>query len=182
MSAVESLLTDLRDRAAAATGAASAQVWDGAWHALESPRRISLRTPAVLVALLGWELAQVPLADAGVRGLLDAAPDEAPAPQLRGSFAVTVVTGGGTSDFRAMQAASLAARAVPACVEAALTRLRGAALYSEALTNQGLCAYSVLGDRTFEAAAAPPPGPGGRPDAVDLVLEPDGRPKRVWPE
>ena len=49
------LLQALCEHVGRIDGIAKADIWDGGWHALEDPKRVSLTTPAGLVALTAFE-------------------------------------------------------------------------------------------------------------------------------
>ena len=173
---IQAVLEDLVTRLRALEGLKAVELWDGAWDALKSPTRVSLRHSAALVSLIDLEIATRGLALAA--GQLTARPPLAPAPIVRAEIAVTLVTAQPSAPRRAAAALALAERAIPILVEAALTDVTGTNLYSEALAANGLTAFALVGRR--DVALAPTAPARQAPAQVDAVRA-DAR-ETVYPE
>lgn len=153
-------LASLRQALAEQVPVRQVQPWQGSWDAVESPRRVSLATPAALVSALGCRVVHVAQAVAGA-GRLIAGDSPRPVPpsafELDGIARVTVeveiasvfisaVPGAGK---RGAAAIDLAMCAVPVLVAHALRDIEGSAVDSSALRDKGLSAVVLVGVREF---------------------------------
>lgn len=152
-------------------------VWDGAWETLDAPRRSSFRAPAALVSLLGFKV------QTDGRGLAlptdgiapRRATDGAAAPQLRVEVAVTIVTADHLADARALRAADLAVRMVPALIADSFRGIEAENLYGKGLYKAGLSAVALVGHRDIELEPAAPDR--RRVGAVCIDIRGDGPPR-----
>ena len=155
------LLTDcLRDEL---TGLKTAEVWDGAWDELASPRRKSFGAPAMLVSLTGLILTH-----RGQQGFhpqqLQRGEMPPPTPQVRIDVAVTFVSADPSAEKRAGDVLGFAEAAVPVLIGAALQDIRGTNLYAPALYKAGMSAFALLGWRTVQLVPEHP-----EPDLPETV-------------
>ena len=182
-------LDELARRLAVEIELKTAEVWDGPWHTLQDPGRLSVAMPAALVSLNTLELShlarrryhpgQIRAATGGNPPNEFPAPGQgaapgdnppaspAPAPHVRIEIGVTLLAADPKSSDRAARVAHLAEAAVPVLVGYALEGIRGTNLYTKALYGKGLAGFLLVGHRDVELA--PSPLPRTLPQRVDLV-------------
>ena len=188
--ALRTALAELARRLKLELALSSADLWDGAWHALKDPGRISLATPAALVSATGFEVSRQAMSrylPGQLRGATAGdPPDVFPRPgqfeggtrgdamrfpsaelHLRPDIAVTFVSAAPGSAERAGAVLDLAERALPVLVGFSLRELSGSSLYTPALAERGLACFVVVGHRDVDGTPAPPPRQP--PEQVDLV-------------
>ncbi len=166
------MLEDLRARLEAALEVKSADIWDGAWHALADPGRISIAAPAALVSLTALDLdhrAQSRYAPGQLRGAAAGGPDLSvdPAPHARADIAVAFLASDPHSGARAQRVLGLAETALPVLLAFAATDIRGSNLYTPALHKKGLAAFVLVARRDVELGPEHPAP--ARPGAVDAI-------------
>ena len=152
-------------------GLVHTQVWDGAWHALHDPNRISLPTPAALVSMTALEITHRPQSrflPGQLRAIASGDPAAPPPPdpetqgrthalQARTDVAVTFVSSAPDSHKRAQAVLDLSEAALPVLIDFALQDIRGSNLYTPALHAKGLAAFVLLGRRDIESRPDQPP-------------------------
>lgn len=168
----------------------TAELWDGAWHALKDPARVSLATPAALVSVTAFDVAQRPMSrwlpgqlrgsasgdppnrfprpgqsEGETRG--DATRFPAVVPHVRPDVAVTFVSAAPGATRRTAQVLDLVEASLPVLIGYRMTELSGSSLYTPALHAKGLAAFVVAGRLEVEATPADPDR--FSPDQVDLI-------------
>lgn len=188
---VESIAASLADVA----GLRSAQVWDGAWSALDDPGRLSIQTPAALVSVQSFRVVGLPArrwasgrlvdparAAPSHTGPLDPARLPAPGPHVRAIVGVAIVSALPAAPARSAEALRLAEAAAPVLLAHALTDVEATNLYTRALMERGLATVALVGRRDVELA--PDAGVGREPPSSVRALGDDAEPgiRVVWPE
>ena len=200
--AIRAALEDLARRLELELPLRTAELWDGAWHALKDPGRVSLATPAALVSVTSFGIAQQAMSrwrpgqlrgvaagdpphhfprpgqsDGDTRG--DAARFPALVPHVRAEIAVTFLSAAPGASRRTAQVLDLVEAALPVLIGFGLEELAGSSLYTPALHAKGLAAFVVIGRRELEATPEPPDRL--TPAHVDLIEGegPCGDPEQV---
>lgn len=197
--ALAAALQHLADRLEAHLALAHVQVWDGPWQTLADPARVSVRAPAAFVSLAGFTLSRrarsrfrpgqlravaagdpphgFPAPGQGVEGGEAEAGPTALDLHAAADIAVTFLAAPPNRTRGASEVARLAEAAAPVLVGFALTDIRGASLYTPALSAKGLAAFVLTGRRDIELAPMTPPRAAVA--RVEAVTEVCGETERI---
>ena len=191
--ALAAALVELARRLKVELDLPTAEVWDGPWHAMQDPGRLSVKMPAALVSLNALEIsnrARRRFHPGQLRGVAGGNPaNEFPAPGQGGvnptfspaleahariDVGVTMLASDPKSSARSARVAELAEGAIPVLVGFALEDVRGTNLYTKALYTKGLAAFLLVGRRDIELVT---PGPERTPpeqvEAIDNGCPPE---------
>lgn len=167
------LLDALRDSLSGLEGLREAQVWDGDWDPLESPRQMSFQAPAAVVSLIEFGVVRLGQTVAGLgAAAADPSPRLAVAAPAGGSVplaadgvvratvdvevAVAVIAARPGATKRAATALDFASRAVPVLIAHGLRDVTGSNLASPVLRSKGLSGVVLVGHREVELDPPPP--------------------------